>query len=312
MTKKELALLVASHDVRSLISASGFSGMKSILFFSILFVGGLLVFNRYFLVNKIDKEQEDFFPKFRKLIAQYELSPGKVLSKQYSIYSVTKIPNPTPILFYEVNSDELKTKSNKKVQIFVAPEYEGKFLQEVKIKKINLEYSEGKEHTPRLLYPKLSIWLNLLTSIESNKELINKSKKNFRSEVYKHIDSKKVKDVSKSDLFEWGMFLVSLLIIPYQQKKRRNIFIENFRKEDVETAETCTIEKVHKGLNIFKRTGNVYPAHGQIYKVQNKQNIYVIYNGSKKESEIGILLNYENHYFFIPSKWIRPPQKKAT
>jgi len=106
-----------------------------------------------------------------------------------------------------------------------------------------------------------------------------------------------------SDFLSW-------LIIPFAgiaayviQNKRRAIFLKNFKKEDLFVAEPCIIEKVKNNL-LMVWHGNVSSLFGSVYKVVGKDDIYVIYNGNNSKNYEGVLVKYENQYYFINKKWI--------
>ncbi|HXH73771.1 MAG TPA: hypothetical protein VNJ08_02330 [Bacteriovoracaceae bacterium] len=101
----------------------------------------------------------------------------------------------------------------------------------------------------------------------------------------------------------------SLLGCMFLQWRRKNIFIKNFKFSHLEVAETCSISP-----DDYSSFGirNVFPFQGRVYKVNEKKNIYVIYNGTKSKKIQGRLLKYGNQHYLIPEKWVADKTTKKV
>lgn len=308
MTKNELAYKIGSQGLWQLVKK-----FLGVYFF--LFIGLTALLPITLSYKTVELYKTNLFPPFRAKLEQFKSAPGKISNNVYNIQSAKKLMAPLPIMTYVLKSEEIKVKDNKPIFIAVAPAYEAKFLEDIKSKKLNLEYHEGAIEKPLLTYPKYALWAAILNEIESDTISLYKTSLTQWTELEERAIENAGKDADQED----PMDIVPVLLLPvayfclyWSQKKRRDIFIKNFKKEDLETAEVCTIKKFKRGLNIFKTTGKVAPLYGTIYEVENMKNIYLIYNGSKSEKATGLLLKYEDHYFFIHEKWATSSKTKKA
>ena len=311
MTKIELAYKIGSQNI--------LGPLKSIFGTWFLIAVSIAVLSILSLnYGSVKKLRSEVFPKIRKSISEYEAKPGKVYSKNYSIKSIKKMWIPSPISVYIIESDEIKPKKdNSSIYMLVYSEFEERFLQDSKSKHLKLEYNENSADKPRLVYPALSQWPGILDELDSNSFSLHITSLKIWAKKFNQVSTMELPEENTSNFEDW----FHLLIIPFvliglykHQNKRRSIFLKHFKKEDLISAEPCSIERAKKSLNFFKRKfGNVSSVYGSVYKVTGKEDVYVIYNGSKAKTADGVLLKYEDQYYFIHKNWLpKNPTKKAA
>jgi hypothetical protein len=319
MTKSELALKIGSQTFINFLKDM----FKSWAFALIVLGIGLFYYSDIWMTHHAVMQMKSrVFPEVKKKISQYEGRPGKISRKTYEVEGIKKLHPVSPISFYEIISKEFK-KNSKNVShsvVLVAPDFEEKFLKEIESKKLTLEFIEGKENSPRPFYPELSLWPEILKQIEADSILLYKS--GYKSWKYhssmlsaaEYSLSPNTNRYSNEDIFNsaltWLALIYTFIFVLRAQRKRRNIFLKNFKVEHLSKAEPCTIEL--EGFSIFKKTGNVFRGQGQIYRVSGKSDTYVIYNGTKEKVKKGYLLKYEDQYYFIHQKWMPTTNSKQV
>jgi hypothetical protein len=309
MTKNELAYKIGSQGLKAIFKNFVQTWLLGI--FAIILLSMVLI--SYTTVALVKSK---LIPGMRHKITEYESRPGKILTKSYSVQSASKQSSNLPIVGYVIQSSDIKFSASGPIIVAVAYGFEDQFLKEVKSQSLELEYHEGHMEKPLVVYPKRLLWPAILNEMESDYFSLYKIVIGnwFQDEsTVDNLPKSKVND--EFDPFNLLVLFLLLAVPPYffvLQEKRRSIFMRNFKKEDILNAEKCTIEKCNRSLNIFKTTSNVSPLYGQVYKVLNQENIYVIYNGSKSKQVNGFLLKYEDHHFFIHEKWLADAKVKKA
>ncbi len=119
----------------------------------------------------------------------------------------------------------------------------------------------------------------------------------------------KEKDTDDNFYFYFSLIIVAILAKwSFMVNKRRDVFIEYFKAEDLDDASDCVVEKCQWHEKI-KNSSNVNFFMGQVYKVRNSEGLFVIYNGTGKKTYKGKVLEYGGHSFFISNSLIDKSSK---
>jgi hypothetical protein len=309
MTKNELAYNIGSQGLKPIVKKFFQTWLIAMFASAVLFIAILSSSTVALVKSKL-------IPGVRHKITEYESRPGKILTKSYSVQSASKQMGNFPILGYVIQSSDIKFSASTPIIVAVAYGFEDQFLKEVKSHSLVLEYHEGHMEKPLVVYPKRLLWPAILNEMESDYFLLYRLTIGgwFQDESTIHNLPKSEENVEFDPFNLLVLFLLPALplYLFVLQEKRRSLFLNNFKKEDILRAEKCTIDKCNRSLNVFKKTSNVSPLYGQVYKVLNHENVFVVYNGSNSKQANGFLLKYEDHYFFIHEKWFADSKVKKA
>jgi hypothetical protein len=290
MKKNELAYLIGSHSFFNSIKGYFYSFIGATLIVLLLLIG--------LFTSKIVNEYNNLNHSIRKILDAQE-NLANLPSKQYEITLFRKTEELIVFKIYSVGTKN----SDKLMRIVVAPKYEQAFLKEAKNNSIILSYSPEQDNKIFMFYPVLPLWSNILDELKNNKfELYQRSLLSSLVFFTPNFSLKKFNADSEQYLY---MLLVPFIFFmsSFSIKKRRDLFLKYYNEKDLEHAERCTIQPV-KSVSSYQKYGNLHSRLGQIYKVDGKDGVYVIYNSKEEKKLNGYLLKYEEDYFFIHEDWV--------